>query len=214
MKIVEPETVAPSVAALSESEAEMVRKCRRALAKGRPQRGWWSTEDGLRALTYLRGWGAVVRERRATGDPAAYPRSDGTAGAGQRSIDSQPKIVMDHDTVESWVKTLTQQQASLLAWVYVHQTEERSLLVIYQFEDGSKSDILPATDPEPAQYERMHTLASGYVQRTPLSKLKMPAVERLFQALGAAELWQALAPEILECIHELMGRNLIEFLNR
>ena len=108
------------------------------------------------ALKWLDIWGRVVKERVLSGDITALPSFGGAAGRGGDSSPSDPSAMMlTFADVETFLaQNATPRQKLLAAFIHVFGVEERITAVVWVFQDGTRSDPLPPTEPAPAQAVR------------------------------------------------------------
>ena len=202
---------------LSSTERAIAERCREAIQVATRRTGWWASPVGQSALSHLQVWGATIRIRAASGDVNALPVILGKGGSRQGCTDGMSVNAMIYESVDRWVAGLDPRgrspQKTLLYWVYVHATEDQSILVRYRFPDGTWSDPSLFTDPEPAAYASMETLAEAWVQTSPISKIPVEVTLPLDSAFvewgdfGVAY-WERQRIRFLETAHETLARQL------
>lgn len=194
----------------SSTSDEAIQRVSTAIHKATRRDGWWSTYRGQAALKHLQGWGAVIRERAATGDPTASPKPLGGSGVGARSHDALSSIVMSYAVVDKWILTIAPMQRRLLRFIYVNGTEDRAIAVAYVLANGSVSNPCLVEDPIPPAflaYDHVLTLAEAHVQTCKLEDYPGHLPQRMW--LG---FWGIGWGEYLEVVHANAAMNLAKSL--
>lgn len=103
-----------------------------------PFGGFWHTQAGQAAHSYLEAWGAVERERRLSGDPSAVPKPTNfgegreSRSTGRGSPSDPPDILLKHADVDRLIS-----RHSLLKTVLLHIYCYGATTV--EHEDGTES---------------------------------------------------------------------------
>lgn len=194
------------------AEQQAISRIRKAVEEATELSGWWATPAGHAANKCLTAWGAVERERRITGDPSACPKRLAGSWTGGSTNDSMPGVVMAHATVEMWMRSIKPLQRRLLRFYYLDGMEDKVIAMLYILPNGSTSDPCLALDAVPSAYlayERVATVAEARVHTVKLADF--PGFLTLRPILDFFGLpW----PEFLEAIHQKLGENLANRLEK
>lgn len=111
---------------------------------------FWSTTEGRTAKAFLEGWGAVLRERRLSGDPTAIPAGMERSPKHKRGSPSDPPdVLLQFLQVEQDLPLMaTDSVRRLLEWIYVDGLDWR-MKRRFLFPDASWSDWLDEKEPAP-----------------------------------------------------------------
>lgn len=118
---------------------------------------FWSTTEGKTAKVFLEGWGAVIRERRLSGDETAIPAGmDSVAKHKRGSPSDPPDVLLRYLQVEADLPLMaTGSVRRLLEWIYVDGLDWR-MKRRFLFPDATWSDWMGENDPVPV----MRTIGS------------------------------------------------------
>lgn len=118
---------------------------------------FWVSPEGRAAKAFLEGWGAVLRERKLSGDPTAVPAGmDRVAKHKRGSPSDPPDVLLQFCQVEQDLPLMaTDSVRRLLEWIYVDGLDWR-MKRRFLFPDATWSDWMSENDPVPV----MRTLGS------------------------------------------------------
>jgi len=151
---------------------------------------------------YFEAYGAVVKEREVTGDPAAVPAPESAVVGGSRGAPSNvADILLKYTEVKRFLdRNATRRQASLINFVYVDGADYRTEIQ-YIFTDGSTSDWLEADTHEPplVPVSEVKTRAER-IYTYDLTTFEAPELEEV------ARHWRTTKQALLRREHERCGR--------
>lgn len=117
---------------------------------------------------WLVTWGAVVRERKVTGDPSAIPAGEATVSGGKRGSPSDmPGVLEMYLDVEKHIGKLDVLRAAL-ELVYCDGWEWKTTAVHFRFEDGTSTKVELGVDPSDGQEKIRYPVA--FVEAKPVSE--------------------------------------------
>ncbi|MBN9501168.1 MAG: hypothetical protein BGO01_08945 [Armatimonadetes bacterium 55-13] len=166
------------------------------------KRTFWDTDRGQAVRGYFEAYGAVVKERETTGDPAAIPAPDSVVVGGSRGAPSNvADILLKYTEVKRFLdRNATRRQATLMNFVYVDGVDTATQIQ-YVFLDGSSSEWLDADHHEPPLVAiREIKNRSEKVYTFDLNLFEAPELDEV------AKLWRTPKTTLLKREHERCAR--------